>query len=203
MFSRAEGDQNDCILMTVAADASFLEQRRKALQRFLGMIVNHPVMKDDGALNVFLTEPAFESWRKRTKVSTDEESASKTLTKAQEMAIPSDLEEKLGNLRDRLPALLSSYQKLVLVAERGLARLQASSADASRLALSIETVAEEMPKACYMCVPGGTSCSLCHGVGRGLSTVGDHWSRVAEETEKQVCASEVFEVVRLAEELPG
>lgn len=28
------------------------------------MIVNHPVMKDDGALNVFLTEPNFEGWRK-------------------------------------------------------------------------------------------------------------------------------------------
>lgn len=163
----------------------FLEQRRKALQRFINMIVNHPVMKDDGALNVFLTEPAFESWRKRTKVSTDEESTSKSLTKAQEMAIPSDLDEKLGNLRDRLPALLGSYQKLVLVAERGLQRLQAHSADASRLALSIETAAEEMPRACYMCVPGGNSCSLCHGVGRGLSVIGEHWSRVAEETEKQ------------------
>jgi sorting nexin-8 len=143
-------------------------------------------MKDDGALNVFLTEPGFESWRKRTKVSTDEESSSKNLTKAQEMAIPSDLEEKLGNLRDHLPAMLGSYQKLVIIAERGLARLQASSADASRLALSLETAAEAMPKGCYMCVPGGTCCSLCHGVERGLSMVGEHWSRVAEEHEKQV-----------------
>jgi sorting nexin-8 len=150
------------------------------------MIVNHPVMRDDGALNVFLTEPGFESWRKRTKVSTDEESSSKSLTKAQEMAIPSDLEEKLGNLRDHLPAMLGSHQKLVLVAERGLARLQASSADASRLALSLETAAEAMPKACYMCVPGGTSCSLCHSVEQGLSTIGEHWGRVAEEHEKQV-----------------
>lgn len=164
----------------------FLEQRRKALERFINAIVNHPVMKDDGALNVFLTEPAFESWRKRTKVSTDEESASKSLSKAQEMAIPSDLEEKLGNIRDHLPSLLASYQKLVLVAERGLARLQANAADASRLALSVGTVAEEMPKGCYLCVGGGSSCSLCHGVGRGLSAVGEHWSRVAEETEKQV-----------------
>lgn len=150
------------------------------------MIVNHPVMKDDGALNVFLTETGFEAWRKRTKVSTDEESASKVLSKAQEMAIPSDLDEKLGNLRDHLPAMLASYQKLVIIAERGLARLQASSADASRLALSLETVAEGMPKACYLCVPGGTSCSLCHGVAQGLSVVGEHWSRVAEENEKQV-----------------
>lgn len=143
-------------------------------------------MKDDGALNVFLTEPGFESWRKRTKVSTDEESASKSLSKAQEMAIPSDLDEKLGNLRDHLPAMLGSYQKLVIIAERGLARLQASSADASRLALSLETAAEGMPKACYMCVPGGNSCSLCHGVAQGLSVVGEHWSRAAEEHEKQV-----------------
>lgn len=174
------------LLNLMLADAMFLEQRRKALERFINAIVNHPVMKDDGALNVFLTEPAFESWRKRTKVSTDEESASKSLSKAQEMAIPADLEEKLGNIRDHLPSLLASYQKLVLVAERGLARLQANAADASRLALSVGTVAEEMPKGCYLCVGGGSSCSLCHGVGRGLGAVGEHWSRVAEETEKQV-----------------
>jgi sorting nexin-8 len=52
-------------------------------------------MRDDGALNVFMTEPNFEAWRKRVKVSTEEESSSKRLTPAQEMAIPADLEEKL------------------------------------------------------------------------------------------------------------
>lgn len=57
--------------------------------------MNHPVIRDDGALNVFMTEPSFEAWRKRVKVSTDEESMSKRLNLAQEMAIPADLEEKL------------------------------------------------------------------------------------------------------------
>jgi len=52
-------------------------------------------MRDDGALTVFMTEPSFEAWRKRVKVSTEEESFSKRLTPAQEMAIPADLEEKL------------------------------------------------------------------------------------------------------------
>lgn len=79
----------------IAADAIFLEQRRKGLQRFLNAVVNHPVIRDDGALNVFMSEPNFEAWRKRMKVSTEEESASKRLNSAQEMAIPSDLEEKL------------------------------------------------------------------------------------------------------------
>jgi hypothetical protein len=77
------------------ADANFLEQRRKGLKRFINSVVNHPVIKDDGALNVFLVEPHFEAWRKRTKVSLDEESASKKLNPAQEMGIPSDLDDKL------------------------------------------------------------------------------------------------------------
>lgn len=61
----------------------------------MNAVVNHPVIRDDGALNVFMTELDFEAWRKRMKVSTDEEAASKRLNSAQEMAIPSDLEEKL------------------------------------------------------------------------------------------------------------
>jgi sorting nexin-8 len=150
------------------------------------MVVNHPVIKDDGALNVFLTEPNFETWRKRTKISTEEESTSKKLNPAQEMGIPADLEEKLGVLRDHLPSLLASYQKLVLLAERSLMRLQGAAADASRFALSLHTVAEELPNCCYRNVPGGGPCSLCVGVMRGLGEVGESWTRVAEESEKRV-----------------
>ncbi|WVQ93322.1 hypothetical protein IAU59_000390 [Kwoniella sp. CBS 9459] len=172
----------------IGPDASFLESRRKALRRFINFVVNHPVMKDDGALNVFLTEPNFEAWRKRTKVSTDEESLSKKLNPAQEMAIPADLEEKLGNLRDHLPTIMGSYQKLVVLAERGLARLQAQMGDASRMALGIQSVGETVGKCCFRCAPGGNGegCSLCEGVGRGLGDVGESWTRVAEETEKRV-----------------
>ena len=151
------------------------------------MLVNHPVTKDDGALNVFLTEPAFEAWRKRTKVSMDEESTSKRLDSAQEMGIPADLEEKLGVLRDHLPALLASYQKLVVLAERSLGRLQAASADASRIALGLGTIGEEVPKCCYR-----EGCSLCSGVGRGLGDIAESWTRVAEELERRVGTSPVY-----------
>ena len=174
------------MLISFTADAGFLEQRRRGLRRFINMVVNHPVTRDDGALNVFLTEPQFEAWRKRTKVSTEEESASKKLNTAQEMGIPADLDEKLGMLRDHLPAVLASYQKFVTLAERSLARLQAASADASRIALSLHTVAEEMPRCCFRAVPSGQACSLCGRVGRGLAEVGESWSRVAEEGEKRV-----------------
>jgi sorting nexin-8 len=53
------------------------------------------VIKDDGLLAVFLTEPSFETWRKHASISVEEESASKRVDRVEEMAIPSDLEEKL------------------------------------------------------------------------------------------------------------
>lgn len=156
------------------------------MKRFLNMVVNHPVTRDDGALNVFLTEHAFETWRKRTKVSTDEESVSKRLNSAHEMGIPADLDEKLAVLRDHLPALLTSYQKLVVLAERSLGRLQAANADASRIALSLGTISEEMPRCCFRGAEADRGCSLCTGVGRGMSEVGESWTRLAEEGEKRV-----------------
>lgn len=60
------------------------------------IVSNHPVIKDDGILAVFLTEPSLEQWRKHTAVSLDEESVSKRVDRVEEMSIPSDLEEKLG-----------------------------------------------------------------------------------------------------------
>lgn len=56
---------------------------------------NHPVIKDDGVLSVFLTEPSFDQWRKHSTVSLDEESVSKRIDSVEEMTIPRDLDEKL------------------------------------------------------------------------------------------------------------
>jgi sorting nexin-8 len=57
---------------------------------------NHPVIKDDGVLSVFLTEPDFDGWKRRTIVSYDEESTTKRVDPVDEMSIPSNLEEKLA-----------------------------------------------------------------------------------------------------------
>ncbi|KAG6813151.1 hypothetical protein H0H92_013557 [Tricholoma furcatifolium] len=80
----------------VGVDEHFLEQRRRGLSRALNFVVNHPIIKDDGLLAVFLKEPSFETWRKHTSISMDEESASKRVDQVEEMTIPSDLEDKLA-----------------------------------------------------------------------------------------------------------
>jgi sorting nexin-8 len=57
---------------------------------------NHPVLKDDGVLASFLTEFSFETWRKQTIISLDEESVSKRVDRVEEMSVPSDLEDKIA-----------------------------------------------------------------------------------------------------------
>lgn len=54
------------------------------------------MIKEDGLLATFLSEPSFENWRKHTAVSLEEESASKRVDRIEEITVPSDLEDKLA-----------------------------------------------------------------------------------------------------------
>ncbi|THH32464.1 hypothetical protein EUX98_g1728 [Antrodiella citrinella] len=109
----------------IGPDEGFLEQRRKGLARFINFVVNHPVIKDDGLLSVFLTEPSFETWRKNTPISYDEESASKRVDRVEEMSIPSDLEDKLSVVRAKISFLIDHWQKICILAERIIKRREA------------------------------------------------------------------------------
>ncbi|KNZ74548.1 Sorting nexin MVP1 [Termitomyces sp. J132] len=111
----------------IGADDQFLEQRRRGLARVLNFVVNHPIIKDDGLLAVFLTEPSLETWRKHTSVSLDEESVSKRVDHIEEMTIPSDLEDKLTTIRVRLNPLIDQWQRICVLAERIMRRQEAAA----------------------------------------------------------------------------
>ncbi|RXW21654.1 hypothetical protein EST38_g4198 [Candolleomyces aberdarensis] len=114
----------------IGADEQFLEQRRKGLARALNFVINHPVIKDDGILASFLTEPSFETWRKTASISLDEESASKKVDKVEEMAIPSDFEEKIATIRAKLNPLIDHWQRICILAERIMKRQEAAARQA-------------------------------------------------------------------------
>ena len=71
------------------------DRRRCGLARFLNYVTNHPIIRDDGVLAAFLTEGSFDQWRKHTPITLEEESAGKRVDRVEEMAIPSDLDDKL------------------------------------------------------------------------------------------------------------
>ncbi|ESK96495.1 sorting nexin mvp1 [Moniliophthora roreri MCA 2997] len=111
----------------IGPDEYFLEQRRRGLARCLNFVINHPVIKEDGILSVFLTHPSFEDWRKQSHVSLDEESASKRVDRVEEMSIPSDLEDKITTIRRRLSPLIEQWQRICILAERIIKRREAAA----------------------------------------------------------------------------
>ncbi|KAF7308754.1 Sorting nexin [Mycena kentingensis (nom. inval.)] len=111
----------------IGGDEAFLEQRRRGLTRALNFVLNHPIIKDDALLAAFLTESSFETWRKNTPISLDEESVSKRVDRNEEMTIPSDLEEKLAILRRRINPLIEQWQRICILAERIIKRREAAA----------------------------------------------------------------------------
>ncbi|KAF9466069.1 hypothetical protein BDZ94DRAFT_1188039 [Collybia nuda] len=111
----------------LGSDEHFLEQRRKGLARSLNFVINHPIIKEDGLLAVFLSEPSFELWRKNSAISFDEESASKRIDRIEEMTIPSDLEDKLAMVRGKLNPLIEQWQRICILAERIIKRREAAA----------------------------------------------------------------------------
>ncbi|KAF8524191.1 hypothetical protein JB92DRAFT_3081791 [Gautieria morchelliformis] len=163
----------------IGPDANFLEQRRRGLARWINFVINHPVIRDDGLLSVFLSEPSFDEWRKYTSISMDEESASKRLDRVEEMAIPSDLEDKLTLVRNKLNLLIEHWQRICLITERLVKRRESASADLSRMTMTLNALVEGNGE-CWR----GEECELCGGVRTGLGIVARRAS-VAADSEEQ------------------
>jgi len=164
----------------IGADESFLEQRRRGLQRFLNFVINHPVIKDDGFLSVFLTEPSLEQWRKHNTVSMDEESSTRRIDQVEEMSIPRDLEDKLNVILGKIGPQIEHWQKICILADRIVKRREAAAADLSRLTITLNAL-NEVNAQCWR----GDECELCDGVRGGLEHVSVYVMKQAEELDQR------------------
>jgi len=164
----------------IGGDEMFTEQRRRGLARFLNHVVNHPIIKDDGLLSVFLTEPAFDTWKKTHSVSLDEESVSKRLDRTEEMSIPSDLEEKLKITRLKIQPVIEQWSRICFLADRLVKRREGTAADFSRLAVTMKAL-NEVNASCWR----GDACELCGGVREGIERVSGHLQDASDVTERR------------------
>lgn len=164
----------------VQPDAAFIEQRRKGLARFLNAVINHPVIKEDGLLATFLSEPSFENWRKHTTVSLEEESASKRVDRIEEITVPSDLEDKLAFVRGKISPLIEQWQRICVLAERIIKRRESAAADLARLTNVLRAVVE-VNERCWR----GDECELCDGVRQGIAQVASHTQQQSDLLEQR------------------
>ncbi|KAF8315365.1 hypothetical protein DL93DRAFT_2166737 [Clavulina sp. PMI_390] len=170
----------------LGGDSTFLEQRRKGLQRFLNYALNHPVLRDDGLLNVFMTEPNLEAWRRHSSISLEEEASHKKVGSNEEMSIPRDLEDRFSLVREKLPALIEQWTKICTMAERILKRNEANSdqSDLSRLTMTLNALGENHPRYLH-----SEQDDLHAGVQRGIQTASRRFTILADSLERRARAS--------------
>lgn len=132
----------------LSADDVFIERRRRGLERYLGMLVLHPVLREDKLVQVFLEEPKpLSEWKREAPaLFLDEEGLVKQVDEAERMSIPEDLELKLMQQRQAIPELLERWTSMVALFERIVKRDDAAAADWSRLNFSLLSVIESSGK---------------------------------------------------------
>lgn len=165
----------------IGPDEHFIELRRRGLARFLNYVTNHPIIRDDGVLAAFLTEGSFDQWRKHTPITLEEESAGKRVDRVEEMAIPSDLDDKLQTVRAKLPQLIEQWQKICILAERIIKRREAAAADLSRLTTGFRVLNEVNQPMCWR----GDGCELANGLRQGIETVAQHLQTQADLVDQR------------------
>ncbi|KAJ3147931.1 Sorting nexin mvp1 [Geranomyces variabilis] len=138
----------------VGADPPFLERRRRALSRFINLVVNHPTLGEDESVIAFLTvEMDIHSYRKKVSVSTAEEVPQQT---PRIMAsIPADLAERIVEFKKGLDFLICQYRDLATLTERIARREDDSAVDMMRFSLIVNGLSEKASctsPTCHSCL---------------------------------------------------
>ncbi|KAH6642016.1 sorting nexin mvp1 [Boeremia exigua] len=127
----------------IAADASFLEKRRKGLVRFTTTLVRHPVLSQEQLVVMFLTVPTELSvWRKQANLSVQEEFTGKTLPPDLEDSLPKTLPELSETVRSGVRRSAENYINLCTMMERLTRRNDGLAAEYSRFAAALTSLAD-------------------------------------------------------------
>ncbi|KAF1924154.1 sorting nexin mvp1 [Didymella exigua CBS 183.55] len=127
----------------IAADASFLEKRRKGLVRFTNALVRHPVLSQEQLVVMFLTVPTELSvWRKQANLSVQEEFTGKPLPPDLEDSLPKTLGELSETVRSGVRRSAETYINLCSMMERLTRRNEGMAAEFFRFSQALQSLTE-------------------------------------------------------------
>ncbi|KAI8932048.1 Sorting nexin mvp1, variant 2 [Plenodomus lindquistii] len=127
----------------IAADASFLEKRRKGLQRFTNALVRHPVLNQEQLVVMFLTVPTeLAVWRKQANLSVQEEFTGKTLPPDLEDSLPKTLPDLFDTVRSGIRRSAETYITLCNMMERLTRRNEGMAAEYLRFSTALSGLTE-------------------------------------------------------------
>ncbi|KAH7083617.1 sorting nexin-like protein mvp1 [Paraphoma chrysanthemicola] len=127
----------------IAADASFLEKRRKGLTRFSNALVRHPVLNQEQLVIMFLTVPTeLAVWRKQANLSVQEEFTGKPLPPDLEDSLPKTLPDMFDTVRSGVRRSAESYINLCNMMERLTRRNEGIAAEYLRFSTALSSLTE-------------------------------------------------------------
>ncbi|CAO2655392.1 Nn.00g104560.m01.CDS01 [Neocucurbitaria sp. VM-36] len=127
----------------IAADASFLEKRRKGLARFTNALVRHPVLNQEQLVVMFLTVPTeLAVWRKQANLSVQEEFTGKPLPPDLEDSLPKTLPELFDTVRSGVRRSAETYITLCNMMERLAKRNEGMAAEFARFSTALSGLTE-------------------------------------------------------------
>ncbi|KAK7112126.1 sorting nexin-8-like isoform X2 [Littorina saxatilis] len=108
----------------LGANREFIEQRKKALKRYINIMARHPQISDDKLLKFFLTFSGNDTQHKikeQFRGIPDEFMTSNMASKAKDL-VPMDTQTQLGNSREHIRMLTETVSRMKDIAERMVIR---------------------------------------------------------------------------------
>ncbi|KAG8189274.1 hypothetical protein JTE90_019034 [Oedothorax gibbosus] len=115
----------------MGADNQFIEERRKALKRFLNLLGRHPVISEDKILHFFLTFAGTDVQHKMKdhfRGVLDEFNSNEQAKEAEEL-VPIDSANQLAVVREQMKQVFNGFLQLKEAAERMVERNRQEAAD--------------------------------------------------------------------------
>ncbi|ORY19602.1 sorting nexin mvp1 [Clohesyomyces aquaticus] len=135
----------------LAADASFVEKRRRGLSRFANALVRHPVLSQEQLVVMFLTVPTeLAVWRKQATISVQEEFTGKPLPPDLEDSLPKTLPDLFETARSGIRRSADIYINLCNMVERLTKRNEGMALEYFRVSTALQSLTEAT-KDTYAC----------------------------------------------------
>ncbi|KAF1999884.1 hypothetical protein P154DRAFT_522963 [Amniculicola lignicola CBS 123094] len=135
----------------LAADAGFVEKRRRGLVRFANALVRHPVLSQEQLVVMFLTVPTeLAVWRKQATISVQEEFVGKPLPPDLEDSLPKTLPDLFDTVRSGVRRSAEIYINLCNMMERLTKRNEGIAVEYLRFSTALRSLTEASPDT-YAC----------------------------------------------------
>lgn len=176
----------------MGADSVFMEERRRALKRFLTVICRHPVVAEDKIVHFFLTFNGqdMQSKIKDTFKNLPDECVTNELALKSKELIPVDPQNQFVSSREHLKQMHATINRLKEIADRMVSRSLANASDMQDLGKELSIIASERMESAWVS-SGSEAWSSFKKILKKLSTlfpaVSQKLSEQAANEENGVC----------------